>query len=230
MALGARDASSRAKYATRGLSHAALERDTQQLLLRQLYLAQLERQNYAEARGIAEQMVSLGELEEPAHHDAARACMAADDLAAAVRHLRLAARRAPAHRRSVHLWSMGRALYLDGKYPEAIAAFTRALRWASDNQVLYRAHTALARHHRGEEVDLRANYEALGALQPLPLYAEFLGGELLLLLGEKRLARSLFEQFIRQVPETPLETAVGLLAEMRRAREFLSSALSSEPP
>lgn len=211
----------RAKYATRGLSHPTLERDTQLLLLRQLYLAHLERDQFEEARAVAEQMVSLGELEEPSRHDAARACLALGDFTAAIHHFRMAARRAPAQRRSLHLWNLGRVAYLDGRHAEAAAAFKRALRWAVDNQALYRVHATLARHHLGESVDLRTAYETLGAIQPLPAYAEFLGGELLRLLGEPTLAASLLRQFLRQVPSAPTEMAIGLRAEVRRAQEWL---------
>ncbi len=100
-ALSAGSASMRAKYATHGLRQPTLERDTHVLLLRQLYLAHLEREQFHEARGVAEQMVELGDLVEPALHDAARACIAQGDYAAAAGHLRVAARSAPAQRRSL---------------------------------------------------------------------------------------------------------------------------------
>lgn len=212
----------RAKYATRGLSHPTVEQDTQLLLLRQLYVAHLEREQFEEARAVAEQMVSLGELEEPSRHDAARACLALGDFAAAIHHFRMAARRAPAQRRALHLWNLGRAAYLAGRHAEAAAAFKRAQRWAVDNQALYRVHAALARHHLGEPIDLRATYETLGAIQPLPTYAEFLGAELLRLLGERALSASLLRQFLLQVPSAPVEMAVGLRAEVRRAQEWLA--------
>ncbi len=222
-ALMADSARARAKYATRGLSHPSLEVDTQAMLLRQLYLAHLESERFDEARAVAEQAIALGVLVEPAYHDAARACIAVGDLRGAVGHLRMASRRAPAHRRSLHLWTLGRVLFFEGRYSEALAAFTRALRWATENQALYRAHVALARRHRGEDVDLRLAYEALGASSPLPLYAEFLGAQLLRFLGEPRLAITLLRQFLKQVADAPLEVSVGLLAEVRLARSWLDA-------
>ncbi len=221
-ALRASDAVLRAKYATRGLSHPGLERDTQVLLLRQLYLAHLQREQFTEARAVAEQMTSLGALEEPAFHDAARACIGQGDLDAAARHFRMAARRAPAHRRALHFWSLGRVVYLQGAYDVALTAFVRAVRWGTDNLPLYRAHEVLTRHHLGEKVDLRRAYEGLGAQEPLPLYAEFLGGQLLRELGEPKLARSLLRQFLRQAGAAATEIGVGLRAEMRRAEEWLA--------
>jgi tetratricopeptide (TPR) repeat protein len=220
-ALTAGSASLRAKYATRGLSHPTLQREMQQLLLRQLYLAHLERAEFAAARSVAEQMIAIGEMLETVMHDAARACMAQGDLTAAAGYLRLAARHGPPHRRALHLWTLGRALYLGRQYGGALAAFRRALRWASTNQELYRAHAELARFHLGEPAQLRRAYEELGAAEPLPLYAEFLGGEFLRLLQEPRLACSLWREFLRQAPQAPLEIAVGLRAEVRQAELWL---------
>ncbi len=221
-ALRAGDAGLRAKYATRGLSHPTVERDTQVLLLRQLYLAHLEREQLSEARTIAEQMTSLQELSEVAHHDAARACIGLGDLQAAARHFRVAARSGPANRRALHYWSIGRMAYLQGDHAQAAAAFARAVRWGVDNQALYRAHEALAKHHLGQDVDLRRAYEVLGAVEPLPLYAEFVGAAILVQLGEVRLASSLLRQFLRQARASALETAVGLRAEIRCAEDWLS--------
>lgn len=220
-ALSAETPTLRAKYATRGLSQPTLEPDTQHLLLRQLYLAHLERKEFEAARGVAEQMVAVGEMLETALHDAARACMAQGDLRAASAFLRLAARQGPPHRRALHFWTLGRALYLDRQFAGALAAFRRAVRWATNNQPLYKAHAELALFHLGEPANLRQAYEALGATEPLPLYAEFLGGEFLWLLGETRLARSLWREFLRQAARAPLELATGLAAEMRQAETWL---------
>jgi tetratricopeptide (TPR) repeat protein len=218
-ALNAGDASLRAKYATRGLSQPGLERETQQLLLRQLYLAHLEREEFAQARSVAEQMLEVGELVEPALHDIARACIALGDLPAATGHLRSALRSGPPHRRSLHAWNLGRVLYHMGQFAAAQAAFKRALRWATDRKSLYRVHAELTRHRSGETVDLRAAYEELGAMDPLPLYAEFLGAELLSELGEGKLARLLLQQFLRQVMHSSAETRAGLWPEIQRAQQ-----------
>jgi tetratricopeptide (TPR) repeat protein len=227
-ALCAGNAASRAKYATRGLSHPALEPDTHQLLLRQLYLSHLESREFAAARAVAEQMVDIGEIPEIAHHDLARACMAQGDLTAAVGYLRLAARQGPPHRRALHFWTLGRALYLNRQFAAALAAFRRALRWASSNQALYRAHAELCLHHLGEQADLMRAYQQLGEAEPLPLYAEFLGGELLRLLDQPRLAHELWSTFIRQVPHSPVEAAVGLWAEARQAQRWLDELEQDE--
>lgn len=222
-ARSASDPSLRAKYATRGLSHPTLALDTQVLLLRQLYLAHLERSHFDEARAIAEQMVALGKLREPALHDAARACMAQGDFAAAVRHLRSAARHGPAQRRALHCWSLGRALLHADALDEACAAFGRAVRWATEHQATYRAHLVLARHLRGEAVDLREAYQDLGQEDPLPLHGEYLGAELVWELDRRPLARSLYSRFLGQWERASVEPRVSLLPEAARARGRLRS-------
>lgn len=222
-AQSAPDASRRAKYATRGLSQPTLALDTQVLLLRQLYLAHLERDRFQEARDVAEQMVTLGELREPAHHDAARACIAQGDFMAAARHLRSAARHGPAQRRALHCWSLGRVLLHAGAIDPAVAALGRAVRWSTEHQSVYRAHVALARHLRGESVDLRAAYRELSRLDPLPLYAEYLGAELLAVLGQQELASELHSRFLAQWESAALETRVALTPEAAIARRSMRS-------
>jgi hypothetical protein len=86
---------------------------------------------------------------------------------------------------------------------------------------LYRAHAELCLHHLGEPADLLGAYKQLGEAQPLPLYAEFLGGELLRLLHQPRLAHDLWTTFVRQVPHLPIEAAVGLWAEAQQAQLWL---------
>lgn len=231
----------RAKYATHGLRQPVLGRDTHVLLLRQLYLAHLEREHFAEARGVAEQMVALGDLTEPALHDAARACLAQRDYVAAAGHLRVAARSAPAQRRALHLWTLGRALYLNEQYEEAQNAFQRALRWTTENQSLYRAHAALSQWRRQQRrgqpsvskssesndvelSDLREHYAQLSRLDPLPLYAEFLAAELLREVGERSVSLVLLRRFVEQAERATTEIAVGLRAEIAIARGWLSES------
>jgi tetratricopeptide (TPR) repeat protein len=159
----------------------------------------------------------------------ARACIALGDLSAASTHLRSAARQGPPHRRAMHSWHLGRVLLHNGQSASAVAAFRRASRWATDNQALYRAHVALAAHRAGQQADLRAAYEELGAMEPLPLYAEFLGAELLAELGEVRLSRTLLRQFLRQVQECPAETRAALAPEIRRAEQLGALEPPSQP-
>src|SRR5262245_15209294 len=83
------DAGARAHAAVRGLARPGLERDTQSLLLRQLYLAQLQGEQFAAAADSAEQMVELDEMTHVARADAARAYLALGDYARAVTHQRL---------------------------------------------------------------------------------------------------------------------------------------------
>jgi hypothetical protein len=87
----------------------------------------------------------------------------------------------------------------------------------------------LAAHRAGQQADLRAAYEELGAMEPLPLYAEFLGAELLAELGEVRLSRTLLRQFLRQVQECPAETRAALAPEIRRAEQLGALEPPSQP-
>ena len=100
-AMAARTAGMRARYAQRGLaSRTPLDRTTQAMLLRQLYLSRFEARRFHEARDVAEQAVELDVMSDVMLQDAARAAAIAEgDLAGAITHLRGATRRSPASRR-----------------------------------------------------------------------------------------------------------------------------------
>ena len=100
-AIAAKTATTRAKYARLGLStEQPLDRTTQSLLLRQLYLSYFESENFEKALEIAEQILALGIMLDVCRQDMARTLLSLGQLDAAVEHLRLAARAAPASRRS----------------------------------------------------------------------------------------------------------------------------------
>jgi tetratricopeptide (TPR) repeat protein len=152
-AISARSASVRAKYARLGLSaRARLDRTTQAMLLRQLYLAHFEARRFSEALDIAVQLIQLQVLADVAHQDAARACQALGDVDRAMGHLRLAARSCPASRRAFHLWTLGGLLYLEHRYGQAVSALTRAARWGTTDKPL--GHLALARCAQGDRSSL----------------------------------------------------------------------------
>jgi len=112
-AIAARSARTRAKHAQLGLSaRPRLDRTTQAMLLRQLYLAHFEARRFADALDVAGQLIRLQVLTDVAHQDAARACQALGDFHRATGHLRLAARSSPASSRAFHLWTLGGVLYL----------------------------------------------------------------------------------------------------------------------
>ncbi len=152
--MAARSACTRARYARQGLAtHCPLDRVTQSMLLRQLYLAHFEQRQFERALEIAEQMLELRVLADVCHHDVARALVMIDDIDAAAGHLRLAARTGPARRRAFHLWTLGGVLFLAGRLELAEAAFLRALRWSTTDRPLVAAHLALVRLARDADVD-----------------------------------------------------------------------------
>lgn len=155
-AMAATSAAARARLARQGLaSRAPIDRVTQSMLLRQLYLALFEQRQLEAAREIAEQMIPIGVLPDVSHHDLARVLSALDDVDGAAGQLRLAARTAPASRRAFHLWTLGSVLYMARKYEGARSALLRAIRWSTSDRPLYEGHLALvslAQHAKAEDL------------------------------------------------------------------------------
>jgi hypothetical protein len=213
----ATDAPAKAQAASWGLAHRNLESDTQFLLLRQLYLAQLQAEQYALAAETAQQMIETGALQAAARADAARAYAALGDFATAAGHQRLAARWAPASLRGVQYARLARLLRFAGDRG-VVASLRHAERWATGDRALVRAELCLARAEAGEAVALRAAYEALAQdSNDAPLVA-YVGAELALRLGELQIAQQLFFDFTARVRLLPLVERVSLLAEYRRAQ------------
>lgn len=227
-AISARTTKARAKYAKLGLaSRSPLDRTTQALLLRQLYLAHFEAGNFQEARETAAQMLTLDVLVDVAHQDAARACVAEGDLEAALGHLRLAARRGPAHRRAFHLWTLGSLLYSAGRYEEATGVLSRALRWGTTDKPLYRAHLALAR--RAAEGRVRSLNRIIDELAEAPCgqgYGRFVLGRLCAHAGRRDEAIRYLEAFIARTTSQKPTLAIALSRELAEAREALADLQS----
>jgi len=219
-AQGASDPLARAKYATSGLCATELEVDTQVLLLRQLYLSYLEQRRYHDARAIAHQMLELRVLPEVAHQDAARADFALGDVQSALDHLRLASRACSPGRRSFHLWCLGSSLYALGCHSEAATVLERALCWTTRDRELLGALLALTRHALGAPTDLRGAYQRLCRAPVQPGVVDWVGGELLLELGERDLALALLRSFVQRNSDPVL--AAGLRAEVSRAERLIS--------
>jgi hypothetical protein len=221
-AMGARSAATRARWAKRGLSTpSALDKTTQAMLLRQVYLSHFERGRFRPAHDIARQALELGVLVDVFRQDAARAALAAGDVDAAVAHLRLAARSGPASRRPFHLWTLGSVLFLAHRYAEAKAALARAARWGTHDKPLYRAHLALVRIAAGERVfDLQTVIDDLAAAPCGRGYGRFVLGHLAYAAGERDAARRFLEAFVHgaENPAMPArETALAGEIEMSRA-------------
>lgn len=214
----------REKYASLGLSsRSPLDRTTQMLLLRQLYLAHLERRAFQEAREISMQMLALGVLRDVAHQDAARACSALGDIEAALGHLRLASRHGPPHRRAFHLWTQGSLLYSVGRYDDAANVLSRALRWGTTDKPLYRAHLALARRAGGARV--RSLGRIIDDLAAAPCgrgYGRFLLGRLSAHLGRREDAIRHLDAFVKRTTGAKPTRAIALERELDEARSVLA--------
>jgi tetratricopeptide (TPR) repeat protein len=223
-AMAARTAAMRGRWAQRGLSsRAPLEKTTQAMLLRQLYLSRFEARRFREAHGVAIQAVELGVMTDVMLQDAARASLALGELDTALEHLRAAARRGPASRRPFHLWTLGSVLFLAHRYPEAIAALARATRWGTRDKPLYRAHLALARIAGGEPVkDLQRAIDELAAAPCGQGYGRFVLGHLAYAAGEWAAARKYLEAFVRRTESARPAMSVALEPELRMARGTLT--------
>jgi tetratricopeptide (TPR) repeat protein len=220
----AKDAASRARLARRGLAaRSPLDRTTHAMLLRQLYVALFELRRFRDACAVAEGAARLRVLPDVIHHDAARAAAAAGDLDAAVAHLRTAARRAPASRRSLHWWTLGSLLFHAQRYDEASAALERALRWGTSDRPLYRAQLALVRIAAGDATD--GLQEAIDELAAAPCgqgYGRFVLGHLAYAAREFRAARRYLDAFVRRTEGHPSAMAIALEPEVRMAKATLA--------
>ena len=222
-AIAARSASLRAKYARLGLSaRARLDRTTQAMLLRQLYLAHFEGRRFEDARDIAVQLIQLQVLADVAHQDAARACQALGDVDRAMGHLRLAARSCPASRRAFHLWTLGGLLYLERRYGQAVSALTRAARWGTTDKPLYVGHLALARCAQGEAlINLDGIIDQLEAAPCGQGYGRFVLGRLCGYAGRRDEAVRYLQAFVRRTNRGRPALGIALEGELAEARRAL---------
>ncbi len=223
-AMAARTAGMRARWAQRGLaSRAPLDKTTQAMLLRQLYLSRFEARRFTEAHEVALEAAALDVMPDVMLQDAARAAIADGDLETALGHLRGAARRGPASRRPFHLWTLGSALFLAHRYPEAIAALARAARWGTKDKPLYRAHLALARIAGGEPAgDLQSVIDELAHAPCGQGYGRFVLGHLAYAAGEWDVAKRYLEAFVRRTDAARPAMAMALDPEVRMAKATLA--------
>jgi tetratricopeptide (TPR) repeat protein len=222
--MGARTSAARARYARKGLAaRAPLDKTTQAMLLRQLYLSSYESRRFDRAHEIALQALELDVLPDVLRQDAARAALAGGDVDAAVAHLRIAARRGPPSRRPFHLWTLGSTLFLAHRYAEAIAALARAVRWGTRDKPLYRAHLALVRIAAGEPIgELQSAIDELAAAPCGQGYGRFVLGHLAYAAGAWDPARRYLQAFVRRTEASRPELAIALDGELRMARATLA--------
>lgn len=222
----ARSSVTRAKYAERGLSHhAPLDHTTRVLLLRQLYLSHMEGRRFADALAVAEQMLSTSVMLDVARQDAARACLGLGEREKAIEHLRIGSRVSPPARRAFHLWTLGTVLYLEGRYPDACGALSRAARWGTRDKPLYLAGLGLARLAAGEKVtDLAELRERLSDAPCGQGYGQFVLGELCFELEDYAGAVRYLQAFLERVTGGRVALQVALSGEIQRAKRLVRRA------
>jgi tetratricopeptide (TPR) repeat protein len=227
-ATSAQSSGARAKYATRGLAKAGADRTLRAMLLRQLYLSQMESECFLEASETARAAMELGVLPDVACQDLARAYLGLGRHREAIEELRRASRVGPASRRAFHLWTLGSVLYFREEYTAAAAAFERAARWGTTARPLYRAQLLLARLSAGRKLTSRSSGalgEARRALEAAACgsgYGRFVLGELAHRQGDGAAARRYLEEFVARADSGRVALRVGLSAELGRARSLLS--------
>jgi tetratricopeptide (TPR) repeat protein len=223
-AMAAATPRARALWARRGLaSQRRLDRTTQSMLLRQLYLAYYETRRFDKALEISNQNLDLDVLPDVVHQDAARAAQGMGDLDAAAGHLRLAARVGPVKRRAFHWWTLGSVYFLAGRYDEAISALTRAARWGTTDKPLYQGHLAVARCASGELVpELAALIDKLASVPAGQGYGRFVLGHLAYHAGRAADARRHLEAFVRRSAGGRAAVAIALDGEIALARKTLA--------
>ncbi len=219
-ALKAKTPALRVKHARAGLV-GICDIDTQGLLLRQLYLGELEGGHFVRARQVAEQLVELGVMPDVARHDAARACQALGALDAAIEHLRAAADASPPARLGFHLSTLGAVLYLRGRAAEAEEVLERALGCEDAVVALLHGQIALARHARGDDSDLDASFHALKTDRASEGYGRFVLGELAFARGDRRSAQIYLSAFLAKVKRSRPASQAGLAPEVDRATHTL---------
>jgi tetratricopeptide (TPR) repeat protein len=228
-ATAAQSSLARAKYATRGLAKAGSDPTLRAMLLRQLYLSQMESEHFDAALGTARAVLALAVLPDVACQDLARAHLALGQPREAIDELRRASRVGPASRRAFHLWTLGTTLYFQEDYAAAATAFERAFRWGTTARPLYRAQLVLARLALGRKLSPRGVSALAEARRDLEAatcgqgYGRFVLGELAHRQGDRGAARSYFEEFIARSDTGRVALRVSLSAELARARHLLSA-------
>ena len=228
LALGAADGALRGQYALQGLASAGddgLDVDTHAMLLRQLYRAQLDASQFEQAAETARQMASLGPLADVAHHDASRALYALKKMPEAIDEQRLAYRKAPAVRKSFHLWCLATLQHFGGDSAGALATLERATRYARRDKALIHAHQAFIRLESGHAVNQLQNIVSDLVRSPnREGYGEFLLGMLLHHMGDKRRAVAHLKAFLNRNASAEPAKVATLQEEFRRARAVLGTS------
>lgn len=230
LAMHATTPRSRGIWARRGLAcRARIDRTTQSMLLRQLYLAHFEQHRFREAFAVATQSLAVlsrgteGGLLDVVHQDLARASVALGDVDLAAQHLRRAARVGPPSRRAFHWWTLGSIFFVANRLNDAIGALERAARWGTRDKPLYQGHLAIARIASGERIrDLGALLERLRAVPAGQGYGRFVLGHMAFHARRFREARRHLEAFVERSTSGRPALAIALEGEVQLARDVLA--------
>jgi Tfp pilus assembly protein PilF len=226
-ALRAKDSTARRALAEAGLVRLDQEDDDdpemEALLLRQLYLADLEEGDLEAALHTASDMVELGTLGDIARQDAARAAAALGEIELASDHLRIAANVCPPERRAFHLATLGALLRFTGHPAEAVEVFQTAAACAEKDRFLYLGQWALAEKAAGREptwslADLRQGLERAPGRKG---YSLWVLGELCSLLGDQAAGARYLESFLGRLEGAPRAKSLALAGEVAHARQLL---------
>ncbi len=197
--------------------------DTRVLLLRQVYLAHLELRQLRRAAEVADAMAAVGPLRDVALCDKARALQAAGDAKGAIAAQRLAARAAPAARRSFQLFSLATMQHFAGDTKGALATLDRALRHAHKDRPLLAACAAYVRLAAGESpAGLAKTVADLRAAPCREGYGQFVLGMIAYHVGDGLLAVAHLRAFLRRNADADVPKALTLREELRRARTVLA--------
>ena len=225
-ALEADTPESRAEHARAGLGAGAddLAPDTEFLLLRQLYLSELEAHRFKAAATLARRMAHLGPLMDVARHDASRAFLALGDRDSAIAEQRLAARAAPPDRRSFQWWALGALLHFSGDHHSAVSAFTRAERWAHDDRPLIRGHRAWVDLETDQPFEGLAEIVSDLASSPRASkgYGTLVLGMISYHIGDFKRAAQYLRAFLRRNASADRAKELALRDELRCARTVLA--------
>ena len=224
-ALRAEEPEARRREAEQGLAlpPETIELDTRVLLLRQVYLAEMAERRYRKAAETAAAMAAVGPLADVGHHDRCRALQAAGDVAGALGAQRLAARNAPARRRSFHYWSLATLQHFSGDIDGALHSLEKGLRHAQADRPLLVAHEAYVLLDAGEAVeDLQAIRQDLASAPCGQGYGQLVLGLIAHAIGDRLAARTHLRAFLRRNASADEVKQATLREELRRARLALA--------
>lgn len=220
---------SRAKYARAGLAQRPEDAETRWLLMRQLYIAQLEGGALEKARDVAMEMTSVfAEVEDVARFDLARVFLGLHAWDDAGGQLTLAEEVAPASRKWDHSFAIARLHGALGRPAQALAILDgvgrSVVRLRKDPVV--QAARVVWKTQAGSSTPketLLKTYHRLCETSPLPALGEFFAAQLLTLLGKAE-AEAVYTGFLRATRKLPAIARLGLAAEVHHAQRLLEQA------